>query len=266
LAGSAAGLAADTGEEGLGQLARAQFKQAKEASLGIPWLVGLARQAGHSLSAESVSPQAALMLQVEQLEAQLVKLGTVHNRAFSAREKLIRDGLKTGEGFEQAQLQLGEHLGFNAGKREEDGSPDPWWIVGDLAIVFEDHANAGQNSYIDTTKARQAASHPDWLKVHVPDAASASIVSVLVTPSTRAAVGAVPSLSRVSYWGLGDFRDWAEHALTVVRDLRKTFQEPGDLAWRADAATALAKVRADAPGLHKWLSGRTANDYLSVGH
>ena len=61
---------------------------------------------------------------------------------------------------------------------------------------------------------------------------------------------------------LEDFRRWAEEALVVIRDLRRDFQEPGDLAWRAQAARALSECRADAPGLESWLGARPARDYL----
>jgi len=203
------------------------------------------------------------MLQVEQLEAQLVKLGTLHNRAFSAREREIRDGLQDGGRFEQAQVLLGEHLGFSAGKRERDASPDPWWIVGNIAFVFEDHANAHEDSaVIDATKARQAASHPDWMREHVPGSAGASIQPVLVTPAKRAKEGAMPHLGRVAHWNLDDFREWAEMALVTVRELRRSFREPGDLVWRAQAAAALSEVRADAPSLYAWLAARPARDHL----
>jgi len=110
------------------------------------------------------------MLQVERLEAQLQKLGTLHNRGFSVREREIREGLQSGDQFEAAQVLRGQHLGFQAGKRETDASPDPWWRVGEVVIVFDDHANAGTDSAIDPTKARQAASHPDWMREHVPRA------------------------------------------------------------------------------------------------
>jgi hypothetical protein len=202
------------------------------------------------------------MLQVERLETYLQKLGTLHNRAFSAREKEIREGLQTGDSFEQAQTLMGEHLGFAAGKREEDASPDPWWIVGDVAIVFEDHANAEDTSILDATKARQAASHPDWVRQNVPGGEAANICSVLVTPVTSARTGATPHLGRFSHWALNDFRDWAEQALVAVRDLRRTFVEPGDLAWRAQTAEALVSINADAPGLVAWLAGRPARDHL----
>lgn len=262
LAGTAAELAAADGEFGFDAHARTQYKKAKEAANGIPWLIALARGGAATPSAEE-QDQTAVMLQVEQLEAQLVKLGTLHNRAFSAREREIREGLQNGDRFERAQVLLGEHLGFTAGKRESDASPDPWWIVGSIALVFEDHANAkGTSSVIDATKARQAASHPDWMREHVPAAAGASIQPVLVTPAKSAKNGAMPHLGRVAHWDLDDFRAWAETALVTVRELRREFQEPGDLAWRAQAAEALSEIRADAPGLYSWLAARPARDHL----
>lgn len=262
LAGAAAELAAVDGEVGFDSLARTQYRKAKEAAAGIPWLIALARGGATTPSAED-QIQTTIMLQVERLEAHLVKLGTLHNRAFSARERDIREGLRSGDKFEHAQVLLGEHLGFSAGKRECDASPDPWWIVGDIALVFEDHANTqSETPIIDATKARQAASHPDWIREHVPESAGASIQSVLVTPAKKAKDGAIPHLGRVGHWGLVEFREWAEVALVKVRELRRSFHEPGDLVWRAEAAEALREVRADAPSLYAWLAARPARDHL----
>lgn len=264
LTGSAAELAAAEGETRLEAQARLQFRQAKEAASGIPWLVALAR-GDLGVPTPEEQKQTTVMLQVERLEAQLLKLGTLHNRAFSAREKEIREGLQNGGCFEQAQVLLGEHLGFAAGKRESDASPDPWWLIGDVAIVFEDHANAkGDTAVIDATKARQAGSHPDWVREFVPGAADATIYPVLVTPAKQAKQGAVPHLARISHWDLDEFRAWAEQALVIVRELRRSFVEPGDLVWRAQAANALVSVRADAPGLATWLAKRPARNHLKA--
>jgi hypothetical protein len=232
----------------------------QDASSGITWLIGLARGGETPPTAEE-RDQATVMLQVERLEAQLHKLGTLHNRAFSAREREIREGLQSGDRFEAAQVLLGQHLGFGAGKREIDASPDPWWQVGEVVIVFEDHANAGTDAVIDATKARQAASHPGWVRDHVPGAAGGTIQSVVVTPSKKAKEGAIPHLGRVSYWGLEEFRDWANLALDTVRELRRTFNEPGHLAWRADAA---AKLGAHGP-VNQWKQTKSNNVVISIG-
>ncbi|HBO6068009.1 TPA: DEAD/DEAH box helicase [Pseudomonas aeruginosa] len=263
LAGSAAERASAEGEPGFDGNAKQQFKKAKESAAGIPWLIALARGTKKEPSAAD-SNQEVVMLQVEQLEAHLASLGIIHNRTFSAFEKRIREGLQAAGTFEQAQVLLGQHLGFNSGKKEIDASPDPWWIIGDIAIVFEDHANAkSEESTIDATKARQAASHPDWLREHVPGAATASVYPVLLTPATKAKQGAIPHLGRVAHWSLRDFLAWSETALSGIRELRRTFTEPGDLVWRAQAAQTLVEIRADAPGLAEWLSKRPAREYLT---
>lgn len=262
LAGSSATLAAVNGDATFEDAARSQFRYAKEASSGIPWLIGLSRGAAAPTPEER--EQATVMAQVERLEVYLQRLGTIHNRDFTARETTIREGLATGADFEFAQVLLGEHLGFEAGNREDDASPDPWWRAGEVAIVFEDHANAGPDAVIDATKARQAASHPDWLREHVPGVVGGTIHSVLVTPAKKAKSGAAPHLGRVAYWNVDEFRDWAYAALDGVRDLRRTFTEPGRLDWRADAAQALESLKADAPGLAAWLASRPARDHLTI--
>lgn len=262
LAGAAAERAAAEGVSGFEVKARQAYRHAKEAAMGVPWLVALARATGTEAEAVKASRDAALMLQVERLEVYLSKLGTLHNRSFSARESEIRSGFAKAATFERAQQQLGEHIGFAAGKKETDASPDPWWIVANQVIVFEDHAGAKDDAVVDATKARQAASHPDWIRANVVGAEDAVIVAVLVTPAKQAREGAMPSLGKVSYWPLDEFRVWAESALVAIRELRRTFTEPGDLAWRATAAEVLEQARLDGPGLIKWLSRRVASDLM----
>lgn len=262
LAGAAAQRAAAQGVAGFDAKARQAYGKAKEAAQGIAWLIALAQGDAPEPGDAKAAADATLMLQIERLEGYLAGLGTLHNRDFAARESEIRNGLATAKAFELAQQKLGEHLGFSAGKEESDASPDPWWMIGDKVIVFEDHAGAKEGAVLDATKARQAASHPEWIRANVLGTEKATVVAVLVTPAKEAAVGAMPSLSKVSYWSLDDFRDWAEAALVAIRELRRTFTEPGDLVWRAAAAEALEEVGIDCPGLIKWLSGRVAGDLM----
>lgn len=262
LAGSAALAGADSGIAGLSTKARAHFGQAKEAARGIPWLVALARfspdQAG--ATADNVT----VLRQVERIEGVLAKLGTLHDRGFARREKEILAGLSEASGFEQAQLKLGELLGFDVGKVEADASPDPWWIADDICLVFEDHAGADVNSVLDATKARQAASHPAWMRANVPASEGAQILPVLVTPVTKAKEGAAPHLHDVALWPLPEFREWAKGALAVIRDLRRSFSEPGDLVWRARAAEGLEAGGVDVPSLHARLRARPAAKGLII--
>ncbi len=258
LAGAAALLSSRNGASGLDAQARAQFAQAKEAARGIPWLVTISRTDRSDTAAEAKN--ATTMRQIERVEAALASHGNLHNRAFAKREKEILEGLASPDTFENAQRMLGEILGFVVGKVETDASPDPWWLADGLGLVFEDHAGAsGPGSSIDATKARQAASHVDWMRVNVPAAQGANVISVLVTPATRMSSGALPSLQGVSLWKLEDFLSWARESMSALRELRKTFVEPGDLVWRIKAAEVFELKRIDAPSLHAWLKGQIAS-------
>lgn len=256
LAGSAADLSTSKSLFNLESQAREQFRSAKEYADGIPWLSALAAFR-YVDTAEAVTNPTTL-LQVEALEAYFSQLGLRHNRKFSERERSIQSGLASAEGFEAAQIMLGEHLGFTSGKRETDAAPDPWWLVGDTCLVFEDNAGAAATAFIDAKKARQAASHPAWIRENLPGTAEANILSVLVTPTTKAKEGAIPSLREVGYWHLDDFRKWASTALGTVRDIRRSFVEPGDLNWRAQAIASLEASGIDAPSLFNSLKANSA--------
>ena len=256
LAGSAADLATRAGTD-LKAQASQQFQRAKDCSPGITWLVGLGRNAIVESAIEETD-RTTVMMQVERLEAYLHELGTLHNRKFAAREDTIREGLATTDRFEQAQLALGRHLGFDGGKVETDGAPDPWRCIGRVAIVFEDNVAASPDSPISVKKARQATSHPAWLVANVLGDSVDAIQPVLVTPATHVRKSAAALLDGVAYWNLANFRCWADTALDAVRELRRHFAEPGDLVWRIRAAEKLESVRADAPSLLSWLSQRPA--------
>ena len=67
------------------------------------------------------------MRQIERVETALAAVGKLDNRAYTRREREILEGLAGAEAFEMAQKELGELLGFDAGKVKKDASPDPWW-------------------------------------------------------------------------------------------------------------------------------------------
>jgi len=234
LAGSAAWLGAQAGVPALSAKARMHFDGAKSATKAVQWLVRLARY--QSAKAQADTDDSALMSQIESVEMILAQLGTVHDRSFANREREILEGLDDEDRFEQAHRLLGEIVGFEAGKVEDEGSPDPWWIAGDACFVFEDHAGAQDGSVIDVKKARQVSSHPGWMRANVPAALQAKILAVLVTPVKKVSSKAVVHLADVALWPLDEFRQWAQDALATVREVRKTFVEPGDLEWRARAA------------------------------
>lgn len=261
IAGSAAFLGAEEGIAGLSTKAKIHFSKAKNAAGGIPWLVNLARYQ-ESKTADKRT-DTSVMAQIERLEAVLSNLGKVHERKFAAREKEILEGLASEKSFENAHKLLGEMLGFISGKIESKGSPDPWWHSENICFVFEDHAGASSNSLLDVTKARQVSSHPNWIRENIEITKDTEILPVLVTPVTKSEKEARPHLGNVSIWPLDEFREWANTALATVREVRKTFSEVGDLAWRTEAADAFERNGLNAENLHSMLSKRKANEHLN---
>lgn len=261
LAGSAAWQGA-TANHGLLQKAKLHFQEAKKAAMGIPWLVELSQFQPDDQDTPEVNP--TVFYQLERVEAIIQRLGILHDRNFDEREKRILEGLATKDSFEVAHLELGEMLGWIVGKKERDASPDPWWIAGRVCLVFEDHAGAQATSTLDATKARQAVTHPNWVRDNVSEAAGTEIFPVLVTPVTVAEEGAIPHLKQVLCWPLDEFRQWAASALACLRELRRSFSEPGDLFWRARAAEEFERHHMDAPSLLKKLRTQPATNYLKA--
>jgi hypothetical protein len=251
LAGSACHLAAQRGNAAMAAKSRQYFKDAHGCAPNIPWLTAFARkEVGEAVTAQA--DDLSLQQQVERVGAELTRLGPTHDRDFAKLEQSILQGLRHHETFERAQKDLGSLLGFNAGKVECEGSPDPWWISGGRCIVFEDYVNT-VDGMLSVTKARQAKSHPDWMREHVPESAECEFQTVLVTPATKISAAAKVHAAGLLYWGLEDFRDFAAHALQVIRQLRTTFFEQGDLVWQAEAAEQLKQQGLDFASICKRL-------------
>ena len=264
LAGCAAWLGSRDGLSSLDRKARTYFTEAKNAAQGIPWLVRLSRQ--HTAESLSDHSSDVLMEQIEMVETILDKLGTSHDRKFAKQERNILVGLSSEDHkhFENSHKLLGELLGFKSENVETDGAPDPWWIAGDLCFVFEDHANAQKTSALNVKKARQVSSHPQWIKENVEVNEHIDVIPVLVTPVHKVKKDAVPHLTNVALWPLDEFRVWARDAISIIRELRTTFVDVGDLAWRAEAARKFEDNDLAAQRLAKKLRCKMAADSLDV--
>lgn len=263
LAGAAAQFSSLAQNDSFQKKARAHFTEAKKAAIGIPWLVRLSRfELGNELGGPNNSDA---FDQIERVEAIFERAGTLHDRNYAKIEKEILDGLASTKSgvFEAAHRRLGEVLGYSSYKQESDASPDPYWISSGHCVVFEDHAGASAKSTLDATKARQVATHQNWIRANVPEGERLDIVCVLVTPVKKAESGALPHLTNVYLWPLDDFKTWAKNALTELRELRRMFVESGDLEWRSRALEIFETHSLDMQSLLKKIKKRTASGELS---
>lgn len=264
LAGSSAWLSAEAmsgaGANGMRARSREQFRASMRAAVDLPWLSKLARfdEAG---TAPPVA-NASLLKQIERVESKLRSLGTQNDRGFARVEKQILEGLYDHTSFEYAQVLLGELLGFDAGNEETDAAPDPWWIADDICIVFEDYVG-NQGGPLGAEKARQAASHPNWIRSKFAHASEMDILPVLVTPATTARTGAEPHLGTVAYWPANDYREWAKRALIVLRQLRPLISK-GPLLWRMEAATLFEQNYMGAHALAQRLKQQMCSTAMTI--
>jgi len=259
LAGSAAYLSAESGDTKLLVKARQHYETAKKANTCTTWLSSLSRIEEIS---DYISEEVSGMDQIERVEEILSSLGAVNERKYAAYEKSILEGIENEKTFEDAHKKVGELLGFNADKIESDGSPDPWWISGNICFVFEDHAGANSDTTLDVKKARQASSHPNWMKEHVEQSKQCDIIPVLITPVTKASEGAWPHLNNVYVWPIDNFREWVKNALGVIREIRKTFVEPGDLKWRTESLERFKEGGMDSYSISQFIKSNPAKNNL----
>jgi hypothetical protein len=235
LAGAAALKLSTTPGDAQAQAAQEQFAKAKKAAPSVSWLNTLARVVGAPETEAGESKNSETLKQVEMIEQQFLAMGTATNSKFEKKAAKVQSEMQAGETFENAQVELGIMLGFTAGNDESDAAPDPWWLGDQVGVVFEDHADGSDTTVFGAIKARQASSHPKWIKKYVPGTESMEIFPVLVTPCTQAKSGADPQLDNVRYWALNEYANWANHAIAVLRELKGTFPGEGDLLWRDEA-------------------------------
>ena len=266
LAGSAAWLAHQNGLLPNDETAKEYFRKAQAAAPVLRWLVALRSVQPADTPAADELEQGALAI-IERIESVLEGLGTIHDRKYDAEERDILTAiLQTDDGtkFEGGHEKLGKMLGYSTGNSTDDAAPDPWWIAdGSVCFVFEDHAEGNGTSPFSARKARQAASHPDWIRENLALPEAIEIIPVIITPCTKASKGAIPTLRKVRYWSRDEFCEWATNALRVIRDLRRDFPGVGNLAWRT-AAFARLKEAHITPGALKQLLTRSAADVMIV--
>lgn len=222
--------------------AKQQFAEAMKAAPSVGWLASLAKAESVSEAAEVRIVDQDAIAQVERLELALLAMGTATDRPFERKAKRILLNLSDAKTFEEGQRELGELLGFIVGNAESDAAPDPWWLGETKGIVFEDHANGKSNSVVGATKARQAATNPEWVKDNIAEAEGLDLTAIIITPCVKAGNGARPTLKRVRYWSLDEFRTWAKTAVGTIRELKAKLPPQSDLFWRE---IAMERLRQD---------------------
>lgn len=256
LAGSAAY------QMGQAQIAQEHFSAAFLCANELPWLKQI--QNLLSIKAQDVAVEVIYGERIERVEGVLERFGKSGSAKIQRHFQIIREGLSSPEAkpFEEAQVMLGRLIGFESGKTERSGDPDPWWIFGRKGIVFEDYTATGENPIVSKEKTLQAKAHPDTLAAEHP---GVSFSVVLCSTSSRLHFAAEPHTGDVYYINVEDFKIFSEECITTMRILWDSFQSSGSIEWREWAARKLAEAKLDSDNVLLRLTSRKLSSLARGG-
>lgn len=170
------------------------------------------------------------------LEENILK--TQNNNRFEDKAKCILEGLLSADGniFENAHLELGILLGYNAHNMDDSAAPDPFWIINDsLCIVAEDKIYENDSKEIPVDDVTQASRHSTWIKEHIKTLRSnAQIITIFVSNSSTIEKSARIFGKELFYVNRKELHEWATRAINSLRTARSKFQEAGDSDWRTN--------------------------------
>lgn len=159
-----------------------------------------------------------------------------NNNRFEDKVNCILEGLLSADGstFENAHLELGIILGYDAHNINDSAAPDPFWIINDsVCIVAEDKIYESDSKEIPVNDVTQASRHSIWIKEHIKTLKrDAQIITIFVSNSSTIEKSARIFGKDLFYVNRNELHEWATRAINSVRTARSEFQEVGDSNWR----------------------------------
>lgn len=250
-AATAAKLATACGQGNYEDQVTHMISRASKGLVSVDWLL---RLAGTSLvtGAERKPTDSAAIL-IENLAMRFESMGISTNIKFNAHIANLREEMTKSDAtdFEHAVLTLGSLLGYEAGKIQQEGTPDPWWLVGDeICFVFEVHSAATKGK-IGSAKSRQAALQDRYVREKLDLPKEAEVISVLLSDGRPDSEASSIYLTGTCLWPLADFRKWASACVDAVSDLRLGYSYTPDLRWRMRAAETYVALGIDPQSLRR---------------
>lgn len=222
------------------------FQEAANGNLGATWLSKLASFSNNSNSIDGLEEDNYFFDIVDRLEEQLTSIKT--NKRFEDKISDILLGIKeaTGIKFENYQTRLGQFLGYVAVNPQEDGAPDPYWIINDdICIVSEDKIYESNTKNIPLDDVTQAKRHETWIRANVRTLRkSAKVYTVMITNAESIDEDARIHAKGIYYCNQRDFFTWANTALNCLRTCFASYSESGDAKWRIEAQSIFSAFSA----------------------
>lgn len=228
------------GRETYREVAMNYFKQASKTTNAINWFNKLI---DNKDSDEKENLDIGLFETIERIETNITSEGVRNSRKFEAKASEVLRLLNSDDGmeFERGHQILGTMLGYISENAEGISDPDPWWIVDEkLVIVSEDKIYESETKPIPVKHVRQACTHESWIREKIDMLNNHAFVeTIFVTTSKVIEEPAAIYGQNVWYINRNEFVNWANRAINALRQLRRSFSEPGDMLWRIEAGRIL---------------------------
>jgi hypothetical protein len=218
------------------------YEMASKGAVAVSWLNQLKHEAKKT---QSEAKDELLYAIIDRMEFVFDNFGKGNSFKIDKYIEKIKVGISIDEStsFERAQQELGYLLGYESGNREDEGAPDPWWIVNDnFCIIFEDYSDSLKSSELSVKKARQALSHNFWALKNLPLKDNAEIYVFIVGKIEKCREAALPYLDKVAFWETDNFREWTTKSLLLIKELWNDFPGVGDMFWREMAYTKIKEA------------------------
>lgn len=198
--------------------ARELFSRAAQRA-SVNWFARLARQPA---ARDGRQGQVENATSIENVSRRLRHLGLYGPRFERFIAQLLEQVAATDStSFELGLQKVGELLGFDARRPNDEGGPDGVWMLSDkVAIAFEAKSDETADGAISLSTVRQANSHPVWVKDHCQVASDADIFTVVITPRTTIDERAQRIVDTVFYIHADSVTDSADALVAALRRIR----------------------------------------------
>lgn len=175
---------------------------------------------------------------LEDIEKVILRASKASINKFYDELDHVLDLLESNDGnkFEIGHEKLGNLLGYRTFNPKGDAEPDPIWILNDkFCVVSEDKIYKNSDKSIPPRHVKQAAGHVNWVKSNYKQLSMVSnqdSITVFITNSTNIEESASIHGMNIYYLNRDDFLEYANRCIKVLKEIRRSFNNVGDVIWR----------------------------------
>ena len=152
-----------------------------------------------------------------------------------------------GKDFEKGHELLGYATGYFSTNPKGTAEPDPVWIINrKICIVAEDKIYIEKTKKIPPDDVREAAGHALWVRKKHEDLGlyeEAKIYTVFVTTAEDIQDNTALFGEEICYLEQKQLYNWAVRAISVLKQVYRTFSGIGDAAWREETIKLFQEQR-----------------------